>query len=64
MTVAPAQTRPVAHASVAPLLELRDLTVSFDNPGGPRILAVDGACMSVYEGQTLAVPPVKKRNFF
>ena len=55
MTVAPAQTRPVAHASVAPLLELRDLTVSFDNPGGPRILAVDGACMSVYEGQTLAV---------
>jgi ABC-type dipeptide/oligopeptide/nickel transport system ATPase component len=37
------------------LLELCDLTVSFDNPGGPRILAVDGASMSVYDGQTLAV---------
>src|SRR5690606_14197464 len=46
--------RPARHAD-APLIELRDLTVSFDNPGGPRILAVDGASMSVYEGQTLAV---------
>ncbi|MGP1309587.1 MAG: ABC transporter ATP-binding protein [Phycisphaerales bacterium] len=38
-----------------PLLEIRDLRVSFDNKGGPRILAVDGAGMSVYDGQTLAV---------
>jgi ABC-type dipeptide/oligopeptide/nickel transport system ATPase component len=44
-----------SSVETAPLLELCDLTVSFDNPGGPRILAVDGASMSVYDGQTLAV---------
>ncbi len=44
-----------SRADTAPLLELRDLRMSFDNPGGPRILAVDGASMSVYDGQTLAV---------
>jgi ABC-type dipeptide/oligopeptide/nickel transport system ATPase component len=48
-------TRTAPGVDAAPLLELCDLTVSFDNPGGPRILAVDGASMSVYDGQTLAV---------
>jgi ABC-type dipeptide/oligopeptide/nickel transport system ATPase component len=38
-----------------PLLRIRDLAVSFDNGPGPRIQAVDGARMSVYPGQTLAV---------
>ncbi len=40
---------------MTPLLEIVDLTVSFDNTGGPRILAVDGASMSVHDGQMLAV---------
>jgi ABC-type dipeptide/oligopeptide/nickel transport system ATPase component len=40
---------------MTPLLEIRDLTVSFENKGGPRILAVDGASMSVHDGQMLAV---------
>ena len=44
-----------AAVAPAPLLEIRDLTVTFDNPGGPRILAVDGARMTVHAGQTLAV---------
>ncbi len=39
----------------SPLLRIRDLGVSFDNGAGPRIQAVDGASMSVYPGQTLAV---------
>jgi len=38
-----------------PLLRIRDLGVSFSNGPGPRIQAVDGARMSVYPGQTLAV---------
>ncbi len=49
------QPLPSQTVETAPLLELRDLTLSFDNPGGPRILAVDGASMSVHDGQTLAV---------
>jgi ABC-type dipeptide/oligopeptide/nickel transport system ATPase component len=39
----------------APLLRIRDLGVSFDNGAGPRVQAVDGARMSIYPGQTLAV---------
>ena len=38
-----------------PLLQVRDLAVSFDNGKGPRIQAVDGVRMSVYPRQTLAV---------
>ena len=38
-----------------PLLEVRDLAVSFDNGKGPRIQAVDGVRMTVYPRQTLAV---------
>ena len=38
-----------------PLLEVRDLAVSFDNGPGPRIQAVDGVRMTVYPQQTLAV---------
>lgn len=41
-----------------PLLEVRDLAVSFGDAGkhaGPRIQAVDGVSMSIFPGQTLAV---------
>lgn len=38
-----------------PLLEVRDLAVSFGNDAGPRIQAVDGVSMSIFPGQTLAV---------
>lgn len=38
-----------------PLFEVADLAVSFDNAVGARIQAVDGACMSIYPRQTLAV---------
>jgi ABC-type dipeptide/oligopeptide/nickel transport system ATPase component len=39
----------------SPILEVDNLAVSFDNRGGPRIQAVDGVRMSLYERQTLAV---------
>ncbi len=38
-----------------PVLRVRDLAVSFDNGNGPRVRAVDGVCLSIYGGQTLAV---------
>ncbi len=38
-----------------PILQVKDLAVSFDNGKGPRIQAVDGVRMSVYPRQTLAV---------
>jgi len=40
---------------VRPLLRMRDLAVSFDNRGGPRLRAVDGVRMTIYPGQTVAV---------
>ncbi len=39
----------------APLLQIRDLAVSFDNGAGPRIQAVDGAHLTIYPRQTVAV---------
>ncbi|MBX9737185.1 MAG: ABC transporter ATP-binding protein [Phycisphaerales bacterium] len=38
-----------------PLIQVKDLAVSFDNRDGPRIQAVDGVRMSIYPRQTLAV---------
>jgi len=38
-----------------PLMQVRDLAVSFDNRNGPRIQAVDGVRMTIYPRQTLAV---------
>lgn len=38
-----------------PVLTVRDLAVSFDNRGGPRLRAVDSVSMTMYPGQTLAV---------
>ena len=38
-----------------PLLSVRDLAVSFDNRGGPRIQAVDGNSLTIYPQQTVAV---------
>ncbi len=38
-----------------PLLRIDDLAVSFDNAGGPRIQAVDGANLAVYPKQTVAI---------
>ncbi len=38
-----------------PLLEVADLAVSFDNGANPRIVAVNGAHLSIYPNQTLAV---------
>ena len=39
----------------APLLSIRDLAVSFDNRGGPRVQAVDGLSLTIYPRQTVAV---------
>ncbi len=53
------QTQPAtgkgASENGAPLLEVRDLAVSFSNGAGPRIQAVDGVSLSVHPRQTLAV---------
>src|SRR3954467_3042409 len=38
-----------------PLLSIRDLAVSFDNRGGPRVQAVDGLSLTIYPKQTVAV---------
>jgi len=38
-----------------PLLSIRDLAVSFDNRGGPRVQAVDGVSLTIYPSQTVAV---------
>ena len=38
-----------------PLVSVRDLAVSFDNRGGPRIQAVDGNALTIYPQQTVAV---------
>ncbi len=57
-TLAPqtqSQPQSAAPAPDAPLLEVRDLGVSFRNGSGPRIQAVDGVSLSVYPRQTLAV---------
>ncbi|MEM9372878.1 MAG: ABC transporter ATP-binding protein [Planctomycetota bacterium] len=41
--------------AVQPIMQVRDLAVSFDNGSGPRIQAVDGVRMTLYPRQTLAV---------
>lgn len=46
---------PTTKPSAMPLLRIDDLAVSFDNAGGPRIQAVDGANLAVYPKQTVAV---------
>ncbi|MFG0285840.1 MAG: ATP-binding cassette domain-containing protein, partial [Phycisphaerales bacterium JB039] len=46
---------PPKPAREEPLFRVVDLAVSFDNGSGPRIQAVDGVRMSIYERQTLAV---------
>ncbi|MDX2017660.1 MAG: ABC transporter ATP-binding protein [Planctomycetota bacterium] len=38
-----------------PLIEIKDLAVSFDNRNGPRIQAVDGVHITIYPQQTVAV---------
>jgi ABC-type dipeptide/oligopeptide/nickel transport system ATPase component len=54
-----ASVQPAAHAARMiehePLVCVRDLAVSFDNRGGPRIQAVDGNALTVYPRQTVAV---------
>ncbi|MBL9031008.1 MAG: ABC transporter ATP-binding protein [Phycisphaerae bacterium] len=54
-TAAPLRAAVPAPAPPTPLLRVEGLGVSFDNGAGPRIRAVDGAAMSVFPGQTLAV---------
>lgn len=48
-----AQTKP--KIAEQPLMQVKNLAVSFDNGSGPRIQAVDGVRMTVYPRQTLAV---------
>jgi len=51
------QPKTEARSAVAeqPLMQVKNLAVSFDNGSGPRIQAVDGVRMTVYPRQTLAV---------
>jgi len=44
-----------APAAESPILEVKDLAVSFANGTGPRLQAVDGVRMSLFPRQTLAV---------
>ena len=56
-TLAENATKP-SVTSTSPLLEVRDLAVSFSNssdPTGPRIQAVAGVSMTIHPKQTLAV---------
>ena len=56
-TLADNATKP-SVTSTSPLLEVRDLAVSFSNssdPTGPRIQAVAGVSMTIHPKQTLAV---------
>lgn len=55
MTSSPTTTSSNAVDDTKPIIEVRDLAVSFDNGKGPRIQAVDGVRMSIYPRQTLAV---------
>lgn len=48
-----AQSKP--KVAEQPLMQVKNLAVSFDNGSGPRIQAVDGVSMTVYPRQTLAV---------
>ena len=50
----PTKTTNAATESV-PIMEVKDLAVSFGNGSGPRVQAVDGVKMSVFPRQTLAV---------
>jgi ABC-type dipeptide/oligopeptide/nickel transport system ATPase component len=49
---APTQARSTAEQ---PIMQVKNLAVSFDNGSGPRIQAVDGVRMTVFPRQTLAV---------
>ena len=51
----PRRTDPGATSSDGDLLRVEDLTVSFGQGRGPRLLAVDGVSFSVAPGETLAV---------
>jgi ABC-type dipeptide/oligopeptide/nickel transport system ATPase component len=46
---------PASAAVNTPIMQVKDLAVSFDNGSGPRIQAVDGVRMTLYPRQTLAV---------
>ncbi len=49
-------TSPAAPATAEqPIMQVKNLAVSFDNGSGPRIQAVDGVRMTVFPRQTLAV---------
>ncbi|MEC8321658.1 MAG: ABC transporter ATP-binding protein [Planctomycetota bacterium] len=57
-STSPEAAMPASTATTAPLLEVRDLAVSFSNssdPTGPRIQAVAGVSMTIHPRQTLAV---------
>ncbi len=54
-TAEPMSTASSVEEDEQPLLEVADLVVSFDNGAAPRIVAVNGARLSIYANQTLAV---------
>ncbi|MDF1808480.1 MAG: ABC transporter ATP-binding protein [Phycisphaerales bacterium] len=54
-TIEQTQSSPRAGIAEQPLMQVKNLAVSFDNGSGPRIQAVDGVRMTVYPRQTLAV---------
>ncbi|RMH29974.1 MAG: ABC transporter ATP-binding protein [Planctomycetota bacterium] len=47
--------QPAKATARQPIMQVKDLAVSFDNGSGPRIQAVDGVRMTVFPRQTLAV---------
>jgi len=54
-TIEQTQTSQRTGIAEQPLMQVKNLAVSFDNGSGPRIQAVDGVRMTVYPRQTLAV---------
>lgn len=54
-TIEQTQSKQRSGIAEQPLMQVKNLAVSFDNGSGPRIQAVDGVRMTVYPRQTLAV---------
>lgn len=54
-TIQQPKTQTSSAVAEQPLMQVKNLAVSFDNGSGPRIQAVDGVRMTVYPRQTLAV---------
>ncbi len=54
-TIPQPEAKKTSAVAEQPLMQVKNLAVSFDNGSGPRIQAVDGVMMTIYPRQTFAV---------